>query len=137
MAILGLVGGGNIGLLVLRVFLAVIFFYHGFPKTSRIKGGTHGDGKKKMALFMKFIGFIEIICAILLVLGFLTQAVSIVLILIMLGAISMKIFSWKIPFSTMSNTGWEFDFMILGATLALALLGAGNISLDYLFNFYP
>ena len=55
----------------------------------------------------------------------------------MLGAIYMKMFKWGISFFPKEHSGWEFDFMILGAAIALLFLGAGGLSLDAYFGFYP
>jgi len=37
----------------------------------------------------------------------------------MLGAIYIKISKWHIPFFSQTNTGWEFDFILLAVSLFL------------------
>jgi len=48
----------------------------------------------------------------------------------MIGAISLKMSMMKVPFTANDKTGWEFDFVILSACIALFVLGAGTIGLD-------
>ena len=37
----------------------------------------------------------------------------------MLGAIYFKIFKWKMPFTSQTSTGWEFDLVLLAAGLVI------------------
>jgi uncharacterized membrane protein YphA (DoxX/SURF4 family) len=55
----------------------------------------------------------------------------------MLGALWHKMFKWKIPFLAADKTGWEFDFILLGAAIALLFIGAGIYSLDYMLGILP
>ena len=130
-------GTRDIGLLILRVFIGWIFIYHSWSKLTNSKGMAAGMGKPQMAGAMKFLGLVEIIGGIALILGFLTELAALGLVVVMLGAIYMKSSKWKTPFSTMKGTGWEFDFVILGAALAIAFIGAGLISLDAFLDWWP
>ena len=115
------------GLLILRIFIGIIFLVHGWGKLS---------GKNTPGGF-RFLGFCESIGGLAAILGLLTQFASIGFSLIMLGAIYMKISKWNVRFTFPDKPGWEFDFMVLGAAIALILLGAGNFSLDAYFGFFP
>ena len=112
------------GLLILRVVLAVIFLYHGGAKLF----------KKKIPASFRVLGMLEVLGGISILIGFLTELSSIGLSVIMLGAIYLKIFKWKISFSSEKSTGWEFDLVLLTMALALLVLGPGNFSLDFLFG---
>jgi len=112
------------GLLILRVVLAVIFLYHGGAKLF----------KKKIPASFRVLGMLEVLGGISILIGFLTELSSIGLSVIMLGAIYLKIFKWKISFSSEKSTGWEFDLVLLAMALALLVLGPGNFSLDFLFG---
>ena len=57
--------------------------------------------------------------------------------LVMLGALKLKIFKWKAPFSAHDKMGWEFDLILLAAAAALLFLGAGNYSLDAVMGWWP
>jgi len=127
----------DIAPLVLRLFLAAIFIYHGLPK---IKGGkqmAQAMGKPQMGIFMVLLGTAETLGGIAAAVGFLTQIAAAGFIIVMLGAIYMKATLWKTGFTSQKTTGWEFDFMILGAAIALLLLGAGTISVDASLGLFP
>ena len=115
------------GLLVLRVFVGLIFLYHGGRK-------LFGSGTPGM---FRFLGFFETAGSLASILGIWMQIAGIVFGIIMLGAIYMKIAKWGVSFATKEHPGWEFDFIILGAVIALLFLGAGGLSLDAYFGFYP
>lgn len=125
------------GLLVLRIFIGVIFLYHGWSKLLGGRKMAAGMGKPQMGGFLVFLGLSEFLGAIATVIGFLTQIASLGFAIIMIGAIFMKTIKWKTPFSAQDKSGWEFDFLILGVAITLILIGAGNISIDALLNFYP
>jgi len=110
---------GDWGLLILRLAIGIIFVYHAKSKV----GG-------KMGGFLQFIGFCELAGGLAMIAGFLTQLAALGIGIIMLGAIYKKINEWHIPFWAKDNTGWEYDFLILAACIALIFLGAGSMSVD-------
>ena len=114
----------DFGLLILRVVLAVVFLYHGGAKLF----------KKEIPASFRALGMLEVLGGISILIGFLTELSSIGLAIIMLGAIYLKIFKWKISFSSEKSTGWEFDLVLLAMALALFVFGPGNFSLDFLFG---
>lgn len=123
------------GLLILRVIIGIIFLYHGIPKLFNANKMSSAMGWHYISIFI--LGLIELLSAFALFIGLYAQIAGVILSIVMIGAIYMKIVKWKIPFSSMKGTGWEFDLMILGGILAILFLGAGNISLDYLIGLYP
>ena len=82
---------------------------------------------------MGFIGLAELAGGAAVALGFLTQLASLGLGIIMIGATYKKINEWKIPFSSMTQTGWEFDLMLLAGCVALLLMGGGSMSVDAMY----
>lgn len=138
----------DLGLLLLRVGVGAIFFVHGKAKLGMWKmpasppaspqsesqgGQPTAQMPKKMLSLMKFLSIAETAAGIALLFGFLTQLAALGLAIIMFGAIMMKIRTWKAKFS--GDGGWEFDFILLAAALALFFLGAGGLGLDrYLFG---
>lgn len=116
---------GDVGLLILRIALGIIFLYHGWMKVKNPKAT-----KAQMGSFMVFIGIAELLGGIAVLFGFLTEFAAIGLAIIMLGAIYKKVFEWKTPFTAMDKTGWEFDLILLVAALALLFTGAGQYSAD-------
>ena len=81
----------DIGLLVLRIALGVIFLYHGFPKLTNPKKMAQGFGKPNMVWFPFVLGFFETISGVAVLLGFLTQFAAAILAIVMLGALYYKI----------------------------------------------
>ncbi len=127
----------DMGLFVLRIFMGFIFMYHGLPKLKSGKQMAAGMGKPHWGAFLIFLGVAETFGGLATIAGFLTQFANLGFILVMLGAIYLKVAAWKVPFSAHDKLGWEFDFVILGAAIALVLLGAGNFSVDALIGFWP
>ena len=123
------------GLFVLRVFLGLIFLYHSVPKLIASGKMAKGMGWSSSSVFL--LGFIEFISSLALIFGFYAEIGALLVGLIMLGAIYYKGFKWKIPFSAMNKMGWEFDFILLGVAVSIIFLGAGEISLDFMFGLWP
>ncbi|MBI2063286.1 MAG: DoxX family protein [Candidatus Yanofskybacteria bacterium] len=113
----------NLGLLILRLAVAIIFLYHGLPKL--MKAGMMGQmmGMSGGEVFM--LGMIEALSGIGLLLGIYIQLASILLSIVMVGAIYFKMTKWKTRFSAMDKTGWEFDFILLASNLAIFFTGGG------------
>lgn len=69
------------------------------------------------------LGFVEAVGALSVLFGVYTQAGALLLGLVMIGAIYFKMSKWKVPFSAMDKMGWEFDLILLAASIAI-LFGA-------------
>lgn len=109
----------NIGSLVLRLTVAIIFIYHSFPKLKNAKGMGQMMGASTGAVFM--LGLVEFASSVGLIFGFYTQPAALLLGIIMAGATGMKIMKWHVPFSAMDKTGWEFDLILLAASITILL----------------
>lgn len=120
--ILTLFSYGDIGILALRLAIAVIFLVHGIKK---LPGKTGG--------FLTFIGVAETLGGAALLVGALTQLAALGIAIIMVGAIYKKITEWHVPFTTMDKTGWEFDLILLAGCIALMTLGSGAYGVDALW----
>src|SRR6266851_2997062 len=82
------------------------------------------------------VALLESVGAILLILGLATRLVAFGLAIDMLVAIvSVKVGLAKAPFaSTQQVQGWEFEFALMGTSLALVFTGAGRVSIDALLG---
>lgn len=121
------------GLIALRMGLAAIFFTHGTRKLGMWKMRPSEQMPSTMLYILRFLSIAEPLGAIAAVTGFLTQAAALGFASVMLNAINLKITKWKQPFINPDmSPGWEFDFILLCAALALATLGAGAFSLDHM-----
>lgn len=109
----------NIGLLVLRLAVAIIFIYHAMPKLKNAKGMAAMVGMPAGMVFM--LGMIELVASVGLIVGIYTQLSALLLAIIMVGAIGMKMMKWHVPFAAMDKTGWEFDLILLAANIAILL----------------
>lgn len=117
----------DFGLLVLRVALAAIFIYHALPKLKNSKAMAQGIG---MAPGMVTgLGAVELVASLGLIFGIYVQLAALLLGIVMIGAIYFKTQKWHVPFLAMDKTGWEFDFILLAAIIAVLLTGGGLIGL--------
>ncbi len=138
----------GLGLLVLRLVLAVVFIAHGGNKIFGLFGGA-GIGPGGLSTTAAFFGTIglnppfvlavvdavlEFAGGILLVAGFLTRWVSIAL------AISMGVAIWKVHYqfgfflnwmgAADRGQGMEYSIVLIAALACLALSGGGDLSID-------
>lgn len=117
----------DVGLLLLRITIAVIFIYHGLPKLSKSKAMSTMMGMPAGMIVM--LGMVEILASLSIAFGVLTQVSALLLAIVMVGAIGMKAMKWHVPFAAMDKTGWEFDLILLFASIAILLGGGGSIGI--------
>ena len=118
----------SIGLAILRVAVAAVFINHGRQKLfvygfAGVTGAFTQMGVPLPGVMGPLIGLLEFFGGIALVVGFLTRLLGVAFALDMLGAILLV--QLKKGFS-----GYEFEFLLLGASAALVLTGAGRFSVD-------
>jgi putative oxidoreductase len=119
-----------VGLLVLRLALALIFIYHGYPKLAHanpemreffIQRGLPG-------YFLGLSGILECFAALLLFLGLFTRPVALLL------SVEMGVAIWKVhsAHGVLAVRDYEFPLVVGAACFALATVGAGLLSMDHL-----
>lgn len=113
----------DLGLFVLRLAVVAVFIYHSLPKLKA--PAMMGQGMGWPAWKVALLGIVELGSSIGLLTGFYFRWAAALLALVMLGAIYYKIFKWKMKFSMPTNTGWEFDLLLLAANVAIVFAGAG------------
>ena len=113
----------DVGLLLLRLMVAVVFFSSGLNHLKDPVARSHSIGMSPR--FTVFLGTGELLGSTGVALGILTQLAAIGLILIMLGAIQKKIFVWKSGF--WGGHGWHYDLMRLVMNLTIVLTGGGKL----------
>lgn len=118
----------NIGLLVLRLGIAISFLYHGLDKLKMWKMEPSEEMPATFLNQLRLLSIVEPLGAVALIGGFLTQLAAVGFIIIMLGAIHLKVTQMQKKFG--EPGGWELDVVLLTGSVALFLTGAGSISLD-------
>jgi putative oxidoreductase len=121
-------GRVSLGLLVLRIASGAVFLDHRYQKMLKMGiGGVTGFfgqiGVPLPNVMATLITLLEVFGAIAIIVGFLTRPLALVFVLDMLGAILLV--QLKNGFSK-----YELEFLLLAASLALFLTGAGRYSVD-------
>lgn len=114
----------DLALLLLRLIVAIIFIASGYNdlKAPEARGKSIGMSKPMTI----FLALAEIAGGLGLTFGVLTQLAAIGLILIMLGAISKKMFVWHTGFWGEKASGWHYDLMIALMCAVILTTNGGN-----------
>jgi len=118
-----------VGLAILRVALALIFIYHGYPKLVRADAMMreffmqHGFP----SYFVGLAGILECIGGAMLLIGLFTRPAALLL------AAEMVIAIWKVKMvhGVFAVNEYQFELALAAACVALATLGAGTLSVDH------
>ena len=116
------------GLLVLRLGVGVIFLVHGIQKRAMWKMQPSAQMPASLLSILRLLSIAEPLGGLAVIAGFLTQLAALGFVIIMLGAINLKARQMHKTFT--GDGGWEFDYSLLAAAIALLILGAGGISID-------
>ncbi|MBI2551307.1 DoxX family protein [Candidatus Uhrbacteria bacterium] len=115
----------DLGLYFLRLAVGAVFLFHGWMKLVNVSAAAKGMGMKAGNVFV--IGAIELLGALMLIIGYSVQLAAFLLAIILVGAVYYKISKWKVPFYSNKSTGYEFDLVMLASCLAILLTGGGSI----------
>jgi len=116
------------GLLVLRVGIGVTFLAHGIQKRAMWKMQPSAQMPAGLLSILRLLSIAEPLGGVAAITGLLTQLASAGFVIVMLGAINLKARQLHKGFT--GDGGWELDYVLLSAAVALLILGAGRISLD-------
>jgi putative oxidoreductase len=126
----------DIGLLIIRVVIGVLFVGHGAQKLFGWFGGygLNGTGGWFDSIGMKpgvtmalFAGLAELTGGILFALGLLTPVAG----LLIAGTMAMAILKVHGPNGLWSTSnGYEYNLTLLAVAIGIALIGPGHYSLD-------
>lgn len=118
-----------IALLLLRVTGGALMLSHGFPKLEKLTSASHISFADPLGIgpipSLALAVFAEVVCAILLIAGFLTRYAAIPLIFTM--AVVVFIIHIGDPWVKM-----EKPLLYLGLYISVFLLGPGSLSVDHI-----
>ncbi|MSR86090.1 DoxX family protein [Candidatus Woesearchaeota archaeon] len=117
----------DLGLFLLRLGLGIIFLYHGWMKLKTPGMMAKGLGWQSWQVFL--LGLVEVLGGLSVLIGVYAPYGALVFVLVMIGALYFKIVKWKTPFFAMDKMGWEFDLILLAASLAVFLGNVGVYAL--------
>lgn len=122
----------DIGLLLLRLMVAVVFISSGSSDLKDPVGRSKSLGMTKGLTL--FIGLAEVAGGLGVAFGLLTQLAAIGLIFIMLGAIYKKFFVWHSGFWGEKSSGAHYDLMLLVMSLVILLTNGGRFVIERYFH---
>jgi len=119
-----------LGLVILRLALALVFVFHGYPKLVRADANMHEFFIQHgfPGYFVGLAGILECLGGGLLVIGLFTRPVALLL------AIEMGIVIWKVKsgHGVMAVNDYQLELALGAASFALATVGPGVLSMDHL-----
>ena len=117
--------------LILRVVLGLAFMAHGYPKLFTSFAGTtaffESIGLRPAKFWVLWIGILEFVGGIFLILGLFVQPLAILFMIDMFFAILLV--GRKKGFVG----GWEFEATLFLIAFSLLIMGAGIFAIDYPF----
>ena len=123
----------DIALLLLRLMVGIVFITSGYKHLKDPATRSKDIGMSKS--FTVFLGAAELAGGLGVISGVLAQLAAIGLILLMLGAIQKKMFTWQTGFWGKSGTnGWSYDTMLVVMNLVVVTTGGGNLTLTHLIK---
>ncbi len=112
------------GLLLVRLMVGLVFITSGCSHLKDPEARSKSIGMSKSLTI--FLGMAEVAGALGLAFGVLTQLAAFGLMLLMLGAIQKKIFSWHTGFWGDKTYGWHYDLMFVLMNLLIAFTDGGH-----------
>jgi putative oxidoreductase len=123
----------DIALLLLRLMVGIVFITSGYKHLKDPAARSKDIGMSKS--FTIFLGAAVLAGGLGVISGVLAQLAAIGLILVMLGAMQKKIFTWHTGFWGKSGTnGWNYDTMLVVMNLVIVTTGGGNLTLTDLIK---
>ncbi|MBO0876118.1 MAG: DoxX family protein [Pseudonocardia sp.] len=135
--------GADLGLLVVRVVLGVIFLGHGAQKMFGSFGGPGlggfgtflaGNGYQQAPMLAGLTAVTELVGGALVLIGLLTPLAAAGLLAVMINVMCLK-FGGGL-FGTRGGAGYELELALAGMAATLILAGAGRLALDRLIPLF-
>lgn len=113
----------DLAMFIIRFVLGIVFIVHGFQKLRDIKGTINmmsSMGLPIAGAIVPVLALVEFIGGIFVLIGLYTGWASILLAIVMVGAILI------VKFKKGFVNGWEFDLSLLAMALAVFFVGSGS-----------
>lgn len=120
------------GELILRLALGSVFLTHGWPKLKnppQFAGFLRELGMPAPGVAAWDVALLETVGAALLIAGIITRPLALALAADMAVALA-KVRVLKAPFTSGSQSGWDFELMLFAVSLALVFTGGGRFAVD-------
>ena len=114
-------------LLFLRIMAGLVFIWSGWFDFRHPEKPTRGTAIPKS--FMRFLSASEVLGGAAIIIGFLTQLACIGLLLVLAGAVPIKIFVWKTGFWGKDGFGWNYDLICASMLLVILCTDGGRFRL--------
>ena len=112
---------------LLRIIIGITFLVHGIAKLEDINGVIGFFGSLGLSAFFAYaVAFIETIAGAALILGFLTKIASVLIFIVIAGAII------TVKFKAGFLGGFEYDLVLIASLIAIFFTGNSFLSIDRL-----
>lgn len=122
----------DLAILILRIALGIVMILHGLYK---FRKKSFLDREWRVAYgfpngSVLLSGILQIACGLAIAGGVFSRFAALILLLVMLVATYISIAKHREPFlSTPEGKGWDINFLLIGALIALIFLGGGKWAL--------
>lgn len=122
----------DVGILILRVTLGIVLIPHGVYKFQK-KQFFDKKWREEYGLPVGSVlltGIVQVVGGLAIILGVYSSLAALIQVLVMVVATWVSIWKHREPFlSTPEGKGWDVNFLLIGALIALIFLGSGEWSL--------
>lgn len=122
----------DVGVLILRLALGIVLIPHGVYKFQK-KQFFDKKWREEYGLPVGSVlltGIVQVAGGLAIILGVYSSLVAVIQVLVMVVATWVSIWKHREPFlSTPEGKGWDVNFLLIGALIALIFLGSGEWSL--------
>ena len=120
----------NLGLLLARIAVGLVFVFHGWQKLQNMDGTVGFFASLHLPATLAYIVMIiELLGGILMILGFFVRYVGILFAAVMVG-----VFATTSGGKISGLTGHDFEFVLLLVSLAIAFQGSGAYGLQFMIK---
>ena len=122
----------DVGTLILRLALGIVLIPHGVYKFQK-KQFFDKKWREEYGLPVGSVlltGIVQVVGGLAIILGVYSSLAALIQVLVMVVATWVSIWKHREPFlSTPEGKGWDVNFLLIGALIALIFLGSGEWSL--------